>query len=430
MTRKRLFRKGAIHTLTACALAFVLVGGVTTAQAQAVRPEVGNPLKAAADLVKGKKFAEATAKLREAEAVGGKTSAENAMIEQMRGYIATSSGDTASAINSYETQINSGRLSGAEQLRAIQAVTSLYYQARNYDKAMQWAQRYIKEGGTDPQMRGLPMQLAFMSGDCQSVIKDVQGQIRADESAGRTPSEDKLQLLANCASKQKDNGTYVSTMQKLVAYYPKKEYWNDLLNRIQKKPGFSGNLAIDVYRLKFYTGNVTTADGYMELAQLELQEGQNWQAKKIVDMGFSSGVLGAGSDVNRQNRLRALVERRLADEKTQGAKLEADAIADPDGDNLSKLGQNYIGAGQTAKGIELMEQAAKKNLKRPDLVKLHQGLGYLQAGQRAKGLQILKTVKGDDGSEDIARLLPLVKIQMPEVSAPAKVEPKGKGSKK
>ena len=65
-----------MNKMTAVAAALVLTLATTVAQAQAMRPEVGKPLQAASELLKAGKSKEALAKVREAEAVGGKTAAE------------------------------------------------------------------------------------------------------------------------------------------------------------------------------------------------------------------------------------------------------------------------------------------------------------------------------------------------------------------
>ena len=49
-----------------------------------MRGEIGRPLQAARDLIKAKKYSEALARLREADAVPNRTANENFLLEQMR----------------------------------------------------------------------------------------------------------------------------------------------------------------------------------------------------------------------------------------------------------------------------------------------------------------------------------------------------------
>jgi hypothetical protein len=198
-------------------------------------------------------------------------------------------------------------------------------------------------------------------------------------------------------------------MEKLATHYPKKEYWTDLLNRVQKKPGFSDRLALDVYRLKLATNNITSAADYMEFAQLALQAGIPAEAKLIVDKGYAAGMLGKGAEADRQKRLKDLVEKQLADAKAARENAEKEAVAAKDGGDLVKIGANYVYEGNADKGLKLMEQGVKKGVaRRPEDAKLQLGEAMMQAGQRGRAVTVLKDVKGTDGTADLARLWSLL----------------------
>jgi len=80
-----------------------------------------------------------------------------------------------------------------------------------------------------------------------------------------------------------DNAGYTMVLEKLVAHYPNKSYWADMISRVQRKPGFSDRLDLDVLRLRLATGNMSKPEEYMEMAQLALQAGFPVEAKKILD---------------------------------------------------------------------------------------------------------------------------------------------------
>ncbi len=387
--------KFVVRTIVAAVCAASLAG---VASAQAVRPEVGRPLQQAAEALKAKRYPEATAKAKEADAAGGKTPAEQALIDRMRMSIASQSGD----VSTMTGLISSNRLAPAQQLPLIQTVANAYYAQRDYANAVTWYQRYFKEGGTDPQVRTVLTQAYYLNGDCNNVSRSVQGD---SADASRVASEDSLQMLRSCYLKGKDNAGYVATLEKLVANYPKRDYWVDLLSRVDSKPGFSDRLTLDVYRLKMATGLMAGPSDYMEMAQMALGDEYTAEAKKIVDQGFSTKVLGGAGDVERQKRLADLATKRFDEGRAALPKEETDALAARDGNDLVTLGYNLVGYGQAPKGIALMEQGIKKGgLRRPEDAKLHLGIAYLQSGQKAKGLQVLKTVGGTDGTADLARL--------------------------
>jgi hypothetical protein len=283
----------------------------------------------------------------------------------------------------------------------VQAVAVAYYKNKEYAKSAQWTQRYFKEGGTDPAMRTVLLQSYYLGNDCASVNR----MLGVNEDSNRKPSEEELQILANCFLRQKDTGGYVNAIEKLVVFYPKKEYWTDLLSRVQKKPGFSDRLALHVYRLKMATGNLTSANDYMEAAQLAVQAGVPAEGKAIMDKGYAANVLGQGKEGERHGRLRDLINRNLDESKKNRAQDEKEALAAKDGNDLVKIGLNYVYEGNAPKGLQLIEQGIRKGgLKRPEDAKLRLGEAQIQSGQKAKGAQTLREVKGTDGTADIARL--------------------------
>lgn len=385
--------------------AFLLIGALLTvpslARAQeAARPELGKALQAAQELLRNNRFKDALAKVREADGASGKNAYETYLVERMRGSAAMGAGDTETAIKAFETVIASGKAPAGDQLKIVEALAGAYYRAQNYSSAIKWATRYFHDGGNSPPMRTLLIQAYFQSGDVTNAAKEAQADIQAEVSAGKTPSEDKLLLLANCYLKQNNSAGYLATIEKLLTYYPKKSLWAEVISRLRKKSGFSDRLSLDVYRLQLATGNLTSTADYMEMAQLALQAGLPNEARKVVDQGYANGALGKGADVERQQRLKALVDKRLAE--NQKAPIdEAAANAVADGNALVNLGFNL----GTTKGIALIEAGIKKGgLKYPEDVKLHLAILMLQAGHKAKAVQVLKTVQGTDGTRDLANL--------------------------
>ena len=394
-----------VHAALAVTMVVASMGLSTTYAQEAVRPEIGKPLQAANALIKSGKFKDALVKIREVDSVPNKTANETYLIEYTRGSAASSAGENDTTIKSFEAVIASGKASAATQLKIIEALVGAHYRAREYAATNKWASRYLREGGTNQQIRTVLIQSYFQAGDFANSAKESLNDVQADEKAGRTPSEEKLQLLANSYLRQKNTNGYIATIEKLLNYYPKKSLWVDVIARLQKKPGFSDRFALDVYRLLLATGNLTATNDYMEMSQLALQAGYPGEAKKVVDEGYANGSLGKGAEVDRQKRLRDLVEKRVAENLKIINGGETVANAAKDGNAMVSLGYNLATSGQAAKGIAMMEAGIKKgDLKRPDDAKLRLGIALIQSGQKAKGVQVLKGVQGTDGAHDLANL--------------------------
>ena len=155
----------------------------------------------------------------------------------MRIAAASGAGDVDTAARSFEALSGSGRVSAADKLRMIESIAGGYYRAQQYAKAMQWSQRYFKRRRHQP---GDPHDADPEPVPERRLRRRVQGADGRDpappSAPASAPAEDRLKLLLNAATKQGDNNAYVFAMEKLVTYYPKKEYWVDLLSRMQRKP--------------------------------------------------------------------------------------------------------------------------------------------------------------------------------------------------
>lgn len=390
--------------LNILAAAAVLALSVGVVQAQSVRPEVGKPLQQASELLKAGKAKEALAKVREADAVGGKTAAEQTMIERMRGAAAQRAGDTAGAIQAFEALFP--KLSGAEAAQVAEQLAFAYSQQKDWPRTGQWAQKAQSLGSNSAQLKQLQAYVQSQSGDYGAIAREAGAAVSAAEQAGRRPDEGDLLRLADAQQRTGNTAGQTATLDKLLANYPKKEYWAIFLGRLPRKSGFSDRFSLDVMRLRLATGNLTKTEEFMEMAQLSLQAGYPAEGKAIIDKGFASGALGTGAEAERQKRLRDLANKQEGEGKASVEQRAKEAAAAKDGNDLVHIGYVYVTMGQADKGIPMIEQGiAKGGLKRPEDAKLKLGLAYLQGGKnKSKAVQTLRSVQGNDGAADLGRL--------------------------
>ena len=385
-------------------LALALAGWLTTASAQGLRPEVGKPLQQAGDYLKAGKAKEALAKVREAERVSGITASERQTIDGMKAAAAQRAGDTATAIQALESL--AGRASGAQLGQYAEQLASAYAQQRNNGKATEWMNKAIAAGNNGASIRQMQSYLQSVSGDFAAIARDAGAAVASAEQAGRRPEEGDLLRLADAQNRTNNLSGYGNTLEKLLAYYPKKEYWNLHLARLPRKSGFGDRFAIDVLRLRLASATLTRTEDYMELAQLAMQQGLPSEATRVVDQAYKAGVMGTGAEAARHQRLRDLATKEENEMKGKLAGLATDSAGFKDGDGLVRVGMSYVAFGEGDRGIELIQQGITKGkLKRPEDAKLRLGLAQLQSPKtKAAGVQTLRSVKGTDGVADIARL--------------------------
>jgi hypothetical protein len=398
-------RRPLLDRLRTAAVVLLAASACSLAAAQALRPEVAKPLQQAGELLKVGKSKEALAKVREADAVPNKTAAEQLTIDRMRGAAAQRAGDHATTIQAFEAVYASGKLSAAEQAQVAESLAYAYAQTKDVAKAQAWIARAQAAGGNSAQLKALQAYLQGQSGDYAAIARDAAAAVSTAEQSGQRPAEADLLRLVD-AYQHSNNPAYGAALEKLLAYYPKKEYWAATLARLPRKPGFADRYALDVMRLKLASGTMSRTDDFMEMAQLALQAGYPAEAKKIVERGYAAGALGSGAEAERHKRLRDLALKQDAESSASIAARASEATAAKDGNALVQAGYVYVTLGETDKGIALIEQGITKGgLKRPEDAKLRLGMAQLQSPKgKAKATQTLRSVQGSDGSADIARL--------------------------
>ncbi len=404
-------KTSALRALTlalAAAGAIALAGLAGLAAAQGLRPEVGKPLQQASDYLKAGKAREALGKVREAEGASGITASERQTINRMKAAAAQRAGDWGTAIQALEAL--AAGAGGNELGQVAEQLAAAYAQQRNNAKASEWLAKAVAAGNNSATVRQMQQYLQSASGDYAAIAKDAAAAVAAAEQGGRKPDEADLLRLADAQQRTGQTGGYVATLEKLLFNYPKKDYWSAYLGRLPRKAGFSPRYELDVLRLRLASGTLTTTADYMETAQLALQAGLPAEARRIVEQGFKAGVLGTGPEAARHQRLRELAVRQEGDARNSLGGRAIEAANEKEGDQLVAIGYAHVSIGEVDKGLQLIQLGiAKGHLKRPDEATLRLGMAQLQAGKnRAQALQTLRSVKGKDGTADIARLWTIV----------------------
>jgi len=398
----------ALRSLSMALVAAGVIALAGMASAQGLRPEVGKPLQQASEYLRAGKAKEALGKVREAEAVGGITPAERLTINRMKAAAAQRAGDWPTAIQALEGV--AGSVSGAEFGQVAEQIAAAYVQQRNNAKASEWLAKAVAAGNNGTSVRQMQQYLQSASGDYGAIAKDAAAAVAAAEQAGRRPEEADLLRLADAQQHTGQTNAYVATLEKLLFNYPKKDYWSAYLGRLPRKAGFSPRYELDVLRLRLASGTLTKTEDYMEMAQLALQAGLPAEARRIADQGFKAGALGTGPEAARHQRLRELALKQEGEAKNSLGARAIEAATEKEGDQLVTIGYAQVSIGDVDKGLALIQQGiAKGHLKRPDEATLRLGMAQLQSGKnRTQAVQTLRSVKGKDGTADIARLWTIV----------------------
>ncbi len=397
----------ALAALAALLLSSGLARAQVTAPVPALRDALVAPLRDAQEFLVTGKFTEALARLAPADAVSGKTAVEVYYVERMRAAAASGALDTVQAVKSLEAVLATGLAPIADRPALIEALAGAHYNLKQYPQAAQWAGSYFAQGGTRLEMRLMAAQAAYLAGDFRGAVTALQVLQREQVAAGVAVPESQLDMLAGSFIKLQDDAGYMGVLEQLVRSYPRPEYWADLLVRLERRPGFSPALVIDLFRLQFAAGALMEANEYLELAQLAAQAGFAAEARKVLDAGFAARVLGTGPDAGKHARFREQVGERAAAE-ARGLEAPGSPPAPPDGDAQFRLGYLRLTHGQAGPGLQLMQQALDGGtLSQPGQARLRLAVAHVQAGDKARARELLQPLQaggGTDGLADLAHL--------------------------
>ncbi|HMA51851.1 MAG TPA: hypothetical protein VKP60_18965, partial [Magnetospirillaceae bacterium] len=181
--KSRLFSGRALAGFgIACAVAITspvilqaVVGSPAYAEDEAkpgtVSPEVGKPLQAAQAAIQAKKYGEALAKVKEADAVAKKSPYEEGLIEQLRLIAAVGGEEPATAAKAYDALNAAGTLQQPQKTQFAQAIAGAYFKNKDYQSSATWIGKYFSAGGSDLTMRSLLAQAYYLNNDFPNTAK-------------------------------------------------------------------------------------------------------------------------------------------------------------------------------------------------------------------------------------------------------------------
>ncbi|HEY7888476.1 MAG TPA: hypothetical protein VIC29_09650 [Steroidobacteraceae bacterium] len=388
-------------------LAGVAPALAATAPAHTVSREVGKPLQAAqADLKKGD-YKGALEKLSEADAINKKTGYEEHVIHELEGYAYSHTHDYAGAARALEPTVTDGFTDPAQLPQRTVAVAQLYYQLKNYDKAIRYGTEAIDKGWADAQMPTLVGQAYYLKNDWKGVERFEKSQIALDEKKGVQPSNESLQLLLSACLKLNPSGDDAcanNALQQLVIYHPKPEYWQQLLYGMFKTVKSDKNL-LQTYRLASEVDVLKRPEDFTDFAQLAIEAGSPGEAQQVIQKGIQENIFPDARTKGKAQRLLVDAQRAAKrDQQTLGKSAQEAARANT-GQQSVGLGLAYFGYQQYDKAIQALKQGiAKGNLKDPSAAHLLLGIAQLKSGDKSSALQSFKSVKGDSTLERLAAL--------------------------
>ena len=310
----------------------------------------------------------------------------------------------AQALGPIENIIGSKFTPPSEQKQRVVQAAGLYYEMNNYDKAIEFGNRAIKDGYGTAAVQLIVAQSYYLKNDFRNTRLFIKNLVDEQVKAGQTPSDEMLQLGLTAADKLNDDAGKARWLEWLVTYHPKPEYWQNLLDTLFRAK-LGDRQLLQVYRLAADVGAIKRGSDYAEMAQLALDEGSPGEAIGVLNKGFAANVFTTPADKNRNQHLLDSAKKQAATDQPGLPKAEADAASAPNGDKLVAVGTDAYGYGDYAKAAkDLAAGLTKKPTKDEADARLLLGIAQFKAGSRDEAVRTFKAVKGDPTLERLASL--------------------------
>jgi len=390
----------SLFPAVAAAVALAAGMAVSTSLAAAEGPQVSKAaakiLKAANDAYQAKNWNECVKKAQEGNTVAGHTAFDSYVANQLLGTCYQRLGNNDEAVKAIEAQIESGFMAPAQQGTFLKSLAVINYQQKNYAKAVDYGNRVIKAGAGDGETFTVVGQGLYLQNKYGEAAKFIGDYIKDQEAKGQQPKEQQLILLRSAYERGDNNAGAADTLEKLVMYYPKKEYWNNLLYSVRKLK-LTDRQTLQVYRLMVATQTMQQASDYAEMAELSISGGNPGEAQKVLESGVAANVFTEQRDKDRTTRMLASLKDSTAKDLASLPKIEAEAKTAKTGDVDVALGNAYLSYGQNDKAIAAFNtgitKGSLKNL--PDAL-LSLGIAQARSGDKAGALKSFRAVKTDD----------------------------------
>ncbi len=381
-------------TVTSAGSAFATQG--TACPNPKMSKQIAKPMLAAQEALKKQKWRDVLAKTKEAKAVTGfqRSAFDEFWVHEFEGYAYNYLSQPAEAAKEWEAVIASPCATAADKTGRYKALANVYFNLKNYPKAIDYANKGLA-AGRDPELLVTLGQAYYQSGDNKNAQRVMNDVITVVEQRGTKPNENTLLIVLNACERSGDTNCKTKLYEKLVTYYPKQEYWQNLTSSLMAVDS-KDEQKINIMRLALAVDVMKQLSQYQEMAQIALDQGLPAEAQAIIDQAKAKNLLKDQRQKDLFDRLGKLAQTSTVADKARLGKKETDARAATTGDAYVQLGASYLSYGDNAKAVEAIKAGfAKGDLANPDEAGLLLGIAHLRSNNKAEAKKAFGTVKQD-----------------------------------
>jgi tetratricopeptide (TPR) repeat protein len=398
-------------------VAALLVLGINTASpvyAQApecagknakISKKIGKPMDAAISAAKAQKWQEVLDKTSEAEADSSpKSLYDTYWIHNLKGKAHTGLKQYKEGTLEFEQIKDSPCMTDVERGEFLKLLTKIYYQLDDHAKVIEHGTKAL-EMTADPDLPLYLGQAYYLTKDYPNSRKVMEGVVAKLEEQGKPPGEQNLRLIHGACRAMDDEACETMQFEKLVKFYPKPEYWQNLVNTLFNDKKSTDKQQLHVMRLATHVGAISEPLKFEECAQIAIALGLPGEAQSLLEEAFNKKYIVDARQIERDKKLLAEAKAAATGDKATLAQQETSARANTAGNADVKLGAAYLSYGDNAKAIEALQRGiGKGSVRDPDEAGMLLGIAYVRSGNKEEAAKAFNTVKADPTMTRIAKL--------------------------
>jgi tetratricopeptide (TPR) repeat protein len=373
-----------------------------TRRTPALRNKVYEKLAEAQAAAEAKDLNTASRVLDDMIASGGKNalnSYELANVYNLYAFIYYSREDYAKALQAYENVVKQPDIPLAMEVNTKYTIAQLYFVQEQWQKGinalLEWF-RITENPNANAYI--LLAQGYYQTKDYDKALANVEKAINMYLAKDKIPQESWYNLARFLYFEKNDINKTVDTLEILLKYYPKKDYWVQLSHMYGEQKKESQQLS--AMETAYVQGMLDKGTEQVTMAYLYLNGDVPYKAAKVMDKGLKDGSI----DGKSKNWEIAGSAWRQAQEVDKSIPAMEQAAAKSDtGELYARLGNIYLDGDQFKKAITAINKGLSRGgVKRPDSARLVLGMAYFNTQQYDKAREAFKAAGRDERSAKYA----------------------------
>ncbi|HTV98388.1 MAG TPA: hypothetical protein VME42_20525 [Steroidobacteraceae bacterium] len=354
---------------------------------------VAKPLIAAQQAIRKKDWDAALADIEQAQGAAHKTDKDEYDIDDLLAYVLYRQNKYQQAIAAYEHLLESPLIPERQAAELGKTIPEMYFRLGDYQKAAQWAGKYLERHPDQQDMRNILGDSSFRMGEYRKAAATMQVAAAAAERAGQAPPESWLRIIDDSYFRLHDIQGMKHALVQLVRYYQRPEDWSELID-LYSENVHDERVALGYRWLMFDLGILKRPDDYEDLAFEALDADVPAEAVQALEQGRQEGLFsGANRVPGDYGHLLGLVEKRAAESQDSLPRRAAKAASSAQGQEDVLVGRVYLSEGQYQKAADALAQGLRKGgVSDADEAQLSLGIADLKLGRKAPADQAFQAV--------------------------------------